>query len=149
MTIRAFPLAVCALALGCSSPARTTAGSSPIAERAIEASPSGVVATPTVGSGESVACGVRGAPDCPLQAWMKGNASGALTQGSFPSLTRVFRRIGEVAPPGYAGWERHAAEGLEAAHRRDLEGCKAACKGCHDEHRKRYVLETRARPLRP
>jgi len=80
---------------------------------------------------------------------MKGNATMAITQRSFSSLTRVFRRVGELAPPGYAGWERFAAEGLEAAQQRDVDGCKAACKGCHDAHRKRYVQELRARPLLP
>ena len=144
--MRAFLFLLCGALVGCSSPARSTAGSEPTLERPPAAAPS---AGPETTSAESAGCGVRGGPDCPLQAWMKGNASVAVTQRSFSALTRVFRRIGELAPPGYAGWERFAADGLEAAQRRDMEGSKAACKGCHDEHRKRYVQEARTRPLRP
>ena len=147
--MRAALALVGALLAGCSTPARGAAGSTGSAEHtASAATPSASAAAVPLGT-EKASCGIKGAPDCPLQGWMKGNATMAVTQRSFPGLTRVFRRIGELAPPGYEGWDRFAAEGLDAAQRRDVDGCKAACKGCHDEHRKRYVQELRTRPLRP
>jgi hypothetical protein len=92
-------------------------------------------------------CGQPGRPDCPLQSWMKGNASPALVGRDFTALERAFVRIASLEPQGYPGWNASAVAGAAAARDGDLEGCRAACKSCHDVQRARYRAELAAQPL--
>jgi cytochrome c peroxidase len=93
-------------------------------------------------------CGGGALPECPLQGWMKANAGHAMTAGDLTRLERVFTRIRELAPDGYAGWDGAARDGLAAAKAKDLEGCRKACKACHEQLRPRYRAERRDAPLR-
>ncbi len=96
-----------------------------------------------------VSCGVAPLPDCPLQAWMKANATPAISHRDHLALERAFHRIGSFAPAGYAGWAEIAARGEAAAAREDFEACRAACKQCHDQNRPRYTRERRTERLPP
>ena len=93
------------------------------------------------------ACGAAGLPECPLQAWMKANAGPAMTAADTKRLERAFTRIAAFSPAGFANWEAIAREGSAAASKGDVEGCRRACKTCHDQHRARYRAERRAAPL--
>jgi hypothetical protein len=79
---------------------------------------------------------------------MKANATSAVSSRDFTAIGKAFTRIAELRPPGFASWGAHAKAGLDAAQRSDLEGCRAACKACHEEHRARYRAEVRGRPLK-
>ena len=93
------------------------------------------------------ACGAAGQPDCPMQSWMKSNLGGAIANSDFARLEKAFARLAKLTPAGYAIWEAAAKGGARAAAARDLEGCRKACRQCHDEHRARYRAELRDKPL--
>jgi hypothetical protein len=111
------------------------------------------IATPAPAAAEApvaattTACGVAPDPDCPLQAWMKGTAVPALIEADYDRLSSALSRVATMAPPGYTTWSEISRRGALAARARDPEGCRAACKACHDEHRARYRSELRDRPL--
>ena len=92
-------------------------------------------------------CGAPGLPECPLQAWMKASAGTAMAARDATRLERVFVRIAAIAPPSYAKWDEIARDGAAAAKKSDIEGCRRACKACHDEHRARYRAERRDAPV--
>jgi hypothetical protein len=102
-------------------------------------------ATALASSPES--CGRSPAPDCPLQMWMKGNASPSLASGQVDALERAFTRIAALGPAEYNDWPSLATEGAVEARKGALEDCRRACKKCHEEYRDRYRSEYRARPL--
>ena len=116
--------------------------SSPAPRVAVEAS--GVSSAPA----PSATCGGAGLPDCPLQSWMKANAMSALTASDFARMEVAFDRIAELGPPEYTDWRADAKAGRDAARAGDLEGCRNACKSCHDAYRAPYRQTRRTRPLR-
>lgn len=85
--------------------------------------------------------GSQGRPSESLKAWMKSNAAPASVAGDTRALERVFTSIGGLAPRDYPEWESMAKRGAAAAHADDLEGCRYACKSCHDTYRARYRAE--------
>ncbi|MEP7119396.1 MAG: hypothetical protein ABJE95_00575 [Byssovorax sp.] len=91
---------------------------------------------------------IKSESESPLQSWMKGTATPALISGSPEVLARLFDRIEGLDPPGYPGWKSIAGEGAASARAGDVEGCRLACKSCHDQHRQAYRAKDRARPLR-
>lgn len=101
------------------------------------------------------ACGAQG-HDCPLQGWMKNNASPPMTSTDFPRLEHAFERIASLSPAAptgeadasYAEWSELAHAGAAAARDHDLDGSRVACKRCHDAYRSKYRAEHRAAPLR-
>ncbi|MFO0677322.1 MAG: cytochrome c [Polyangiaceae bacterium] len=120
-----------------------TAGDGPAptpAPAAAAAAPAGETSEPT--------CGKKPLPDCPLQAWMKGNVAGALASEDFATLATGFDRIGAMAPPGYATWASLSSQGSAAAKANDMAGVRAACSGCHNQFRNKYKAEMRSRPVR-
>jgi hypothetical protein len=92
-------------------------------------------------------CGKTGQPDCPLQSWMKATVQAYLKAGDAERLAAALDTLAEHEPNGYAGWEDSARRGAQAARAGDLPAAKAACKGCHDEHRSRFRAERRATRL--
>jgi hypothetical protein len=87
-------------------------------------------------------------PDFPLQTWMKGTAARAMASGSPEALAAAFDRIERVDPPGYDGWTTIARQGAAAARAANVDGCRVACKACHDQYRQGYRDRDRRRPLR-
>ncbi len=87
-------------------------------------------------------------PDFPLQTWMKGTAARTLASGTPEALVAVFERIERIDPPGYDGWKAIASQGAAAARASNVDGCRVACKACHDQYRQRYRDTDRRRPLR-
>lgn len=79
-----------------------------------------------------------------LRKWMKTNAGPAIVGGRFDVLESTFQKIAERAPAGsgYVNWAKISDEGLKAARRKDLEGCRASCRGCHDAYRSLYRGQT-------
>ncbi len=98
-------------------------------------------------------CGQNDLPDCPLQAWMKKNATTTLQFGETPVLGDVFDAIAALAPRGpsarqaYANWVSIARDGAQAARIGDVTAAKAACRGCHLQYRSRYHADLRGLPL--
>lgn len=94
-------------------------------------------------------CGARG-NDCPLQGWMKANATPAMSTSDRRGLERAFERIATLDPNAreYPRWREIANAGSRASRSNDLEGARLACKECHDAYRERYRAERRAAPLR-
>ena len=90
-------------------------------------------------------CGTRGAPDCPLQLWMKASLQAHLRRHDYERLGTALEELGRKAPPGYAGWAEISAQGAAAAARKDEAGVSQSCKTCHDQHRERYRTELRGR----
>ena len=87
-------------------------------------------------------------PDFPLQAWMKATAARTMVSGSPEALVAVFDRIERFDPPGYDGWKTIAGQGAAAARASNVDGCRVACKACHDRYRQSYRDRDRRRPLR-
>ena len=69
-------------------------------------------------------------------------------QGMADSLERA----ATLAPPnyattGYTNWVSIAKDGANAARAADLDAVKAACRGCHEQYKKKYRAEMRSRPI--
>jgi len=115
-------------------------GESKSREEAPPASPATVAATTTTSSAESF----------PMQTWMKANASTAISAHDNARIQEVFGRIIEIGPTNdsdFSNWKSMASTGADAAKRNDLEGVRAACKGCHDAYRAPYKAKLRTRSL--
>jgi hypothetical protein len=95
----------------------------------------------------SVACGDAPAPPCPLAAWMKANASPAITKPDFDALAGVLDQTVALAPGGYPNWASIARDGAAAARAQDLSAVKASCRSCHNQYRYLYKAQLRSRPL--
>ena len=98
------------------------------------------------------ACGTKPLPDCPLQAWMKQNMNPPMKAHDWQGMADSLERAATLAPPnyanaGYPNWVSIAKDGANAARAADLEAVKAACRGCHEQYKKKYRAEMRTRPL--
>jgi hypothetical protein len=93
------------------------------------------------------ACGAKGQPDCPTQAWMKANLRSHLLAGNLARVSENLKLLASVAPPGYDSWQTHALSGAEAAANGDVAGTRRACAACHDSDRERFQRERRREPL--
>jgi hypothetical protein len=92
-------------------------------------------------------CGEKPHPDCPLQAWMKANATPPVSANDLPALAQAFDRMAAFAPAPYPNWASIAKDGASAARAGDMPAAKAACRGCQDQYKKKYKTEMRARKL--
>ncbi len=93
-------------------------------------------------------CGKKGLPDCPMQAWMRGNAAVAASSDDGAMVAGVFERIARLAPPGYGAWAQISNDGAAAARSGDMKAARTACATCHTQYRNKYKAEMRAAPLR-
>ena len=80
---------------------------------------------------------------------MKGNPASRLNARDGAGLQAAFRRMIAFAPPGFEGWTATAQAGESAAKKGDIEGARAACKSCHEQHRDAYRTTMRTRPVPP
>ena len=103
---------------------------------------------PDPAAAEEPRCGHAGQPDCPLQAWMDAQLNTAMSDGNFAALARSLRELAHDPPSGFSNWRRWAEKGADAAERNDQAEVKAACSGCHNEHRETYRKTIRGRTLR-
>ncbi len=94
-----------------------------------------------------LACGEKGLPDCPLQSWMKKVANPPVLAKDNPAVAEAFDKMVPMAPPGYTNWVSIAKDGARAARGGDLDAARAACRGCHDQYKKKYRAEHRRRAL--
>jgi hypothetical protein len=94
-------------------------------------------------------------PDCPMQAWMKKNATAMLGFGDISAIADVFDRIARLAPddvtpegrPVYGNWKSISEDGAAAARAGDVPAAKAACRGCHIQYLRRYQVDLRGKPV--
>lgn len=103
-------------------------------------------AAPTTGDGGD--CGSKENP-CPLQAWMKENTNEAMAKADLPALAIALDKTVTLAPPGggYPNWVSISKDGAAAARSGDKEAAKASCRTCHDQYKKKYQTEMRARKI--
>jgi hypothetical protein len=100
-------------------------------------------------------CGSRDLHDCPLQGWMKRNATPMLDFGDISTIAVIFDQIVALAPTDttedggllYENWKSIARDGANATRSGNIEAAKAACRGCHTQYRDRYHAILRARDL--
>jgi hypothetical protein len=96
-------------------------------------------------------CGEKDLADCPLQLWMKRNATPMIKFGDSSGLGEAFDQIALLAPPRakdvYPNWVSIARDGAEAARMGDVPAARAACRGCHSQYRAKYHADLRGRPL--
>lgn len=92
-------------------------------------------------------CGAKGLPDCPLQAWMKGQLQAQLRTQDFGRMAKALDLLAEKAPKGYQGWAESARAGATAARAGDMAGVRASCKTCHDAQRVQWREGMRAAQL--
>jgi cytochrome c2 len=97
---------------------------------------------------QEATCGKKGLPDCPMQAWMRGNAAVAASADDGAMVAGVFDRIARLAPPGYGAWAQISNDGAAAARSGDMKAARTACATCHGQYRNKYKAEIRAAPLR-
>lgn len=115
------------LAVACSEPLTFNESKGPIVE---------------VGS-----CGVKGMPDCPLQAWMKATLQSYVRSQKYDRIATSFERLSKVAPIGYEEWSKISAQGVKAAQQKNKAGVMASCKICHDTYRKEFRKSFRYIPI--
>jgi hypothetical protein len=95
----------------------------------------------------SSACGERGQPLCPTQAWMKATLQASLLAGDLQRVARYLETVADRAPDGYDDWAAIALRGADAAAAGRIEDVKASCKACHDLHRRRFREQHRGVPI--
>jgi len=78
---------------------------------------------------------------------MKANTEPAMNAQDFAALATALDTVAAFAPPGYQYWASIARDGAEAARAQSLDAVRAACRGCHRQHRANYKREMRDRPL--
>ncbi len=94
-----------------------------------------------------IGCGAPPLPECPLFAWMKAHAKPAMNKEDALLLSEAFEKMATFAPPGYGNWASIAKDGERAAKSGSIDGARAACRECHEQYRKKYKSEVRARAL--
>ncbi|MGO8999096.1 MAG: hypothetical protein ACLQVI_37695 [Polyangiaceae bacterium] len=98
-------------------------------------------------------CGTKGLPDCPMQLWMKQNATTIITFGETTTLAEVFDQIAALAPPRmdrlypFPNWVSIARDGADASRTGNIAAARAACRGCHVQYQTLYHATLRGRPL--
>jgi len=160
--MRPTQLAIAALLAGCSSGETSTATAMP-ATAVATALPATVMPTmtaapatlsPATATSAPVACGERGQPSCPLQAFMKTKMGPTLQQGDLAGLATLLDQVaGAVPDPSFDAadprWSKIAQDGAAAARANDTAGSRAACKSCHTAHQKRFKTDFRTWPVPP
>jgi hypothetical protein len=121
----------------------------PLPEMSEMPSPSGTATKPADGG---TPCGAFGMPDCPLQGWMRKNMNPPMKSKDYQGLADSLERAAKLAPPdyakaGYTNWVSIAQDGANAARAAELDAVKAACRGCHEQYKKKYRAEMRLRPI--
>jgi len=111
-----------------------------LSSRAPAAQPSDI--TPDAPS-KDYACGDKGKPPCPMQAWMKANMAPAAANGDTDALAKNLDYVAGHAPAGFTDWSKIAKEGAAAAKKKDIDGAKKSCKTCHDMYKAKYKEEMR------
>jgi hypothetical protein len=132
------------------TPVASVVASASASAPAQSGSPAGVTAHSLASakvSDAAPACGDKPLPPCPLNAWMKQNASPASIAEDFDGLGSSFDKIATFAPAGYPNWVSIAHDGADAARAQSLDGAKAACRGCHSQYKDKYKREMRDRPI--
>jgi hypothetical protein len=111
------------------------------------AAPPAPAAAPSAGSAPVTACGSKGLPDCPLQAWMKATLQAYLTAGDTARLATALDELASHPPDGFANWSATAKAGADAARGGDVAKVRAECQTCHEEHRTVFRKQIRTARL--
>lgn len=134
-----------------SAPAPTPATSpAPVAPAPVApVAPAPVAAAP---SGAAAACGEKGQPRCPLQAWMEDHLQSVLDKKDAPALAKGLTRAASFVPDpswntGAQGWGALANAGADAAKSGDIAATQATCKSCHKAWRSKYKQMFRTRAI--
>jgi hypothetical protein len=98
------------------------------------------------------ACGEKGQPECPLQAFMSKNLQDPLDAKDVAAVGKNVLRVAEFVPDpswntGNSSWSSLVQGVATAAESGDTDSTREACKNCHRAWRKRYKDEFRKRPL--
>jgi len=102
---------------------------------------------PPASAGDAGACGEKGQPDCPLQAFMKREVKASLKAKEFEKLAAALEKVSKTPPRGYDEWTKIALSGVAAAKKKDEAGAKESCESCHDKYEDKFKEEHRAEPL--
>ncbi len=105
------------------------------------------VSSASAGTTDKVECGTKPQPDCPLQAWMKANMNPPVSTSDGPALATAMEQSVKFAPSGYSNWVSIAKDGAKAAKEGNIDAAKQACRGCHDQYKKKYQTEMRGRKI--
>ena len=114
--------------------------------------PPSLSAAPSLSPTPSPSSSVADAGAFPLQVWMKQNMTPRMNAKDWQGMAESLERAATLAPPnyattGYVNWVSIAKDGANAARAADLEAVKAACRGCHEQYKKKYRAEMRSRPI--
>lgn len=126
-------------------PASTTAKPTP-------AEPPASAPSPAPQAAAAAACGDKGQPQCPLQAWMEQQLQTPLDAGDLRAVAAALMRAAELAPePSWntraPSWRSIAQAGRAAAAQGDAAATQRSCKACHQAFRREYRAQFRQRPL--
>jgi len=72
---------------------------------------------------------------------MQANSGPSMSAKDFKALVGIFNRIATMGPPGYPNWSSIAKNGAQAAQSEDNDGCKAACRQCHDQYKAKFKAD--------
>lgn len=139
-TAMATPAATSATVTASAEPSAASSASAPTAS----APTASASASADVDAGD---CGTKPLPDCPLQAWMKSNLNPPVMNKNAAALAAPLEKVIAFAPPNYPNWVSITKDGIAAARAGDLDAAKASCRTCHDQYKKKYKAELRARKI--
>jgi hypothetical protein len=94
------------------------------------------------------ACGEKGQPKCPLQAWMSTVMQPAMATKDAAKLAAALRLSAKQGPPGYPNWAKLSNDGAAAVEKaNDVTAGKKSCADCHNLYKAKYKAESRNRPI--
>jgi hypothetical protein len=76
---------------------------------------------------------------------MKANTGPAMAGLDFVAMTAALDRVVAFAPDGYTNWASIARDGSSAGRVQNLDGVRAACRGCHNQYKDKYKREMRGK----
>lgn len=97
--------------------------------------------------GANAPCASDAGPGCPMLRFMKGDVALAFAGKKSADLLAALDTLQKNAPAGYANWSSISKDGAAAVKAGDWTAAKAACRGCHNQYKDKYVAEHRSDAL--
>lgn len=83
----------------------------------------------------------------PLRTWMKRELGPTFASRKLPETAQLLDKVAGAKPSGMPNWQSIAKDGAAAARSGNVEATKAACRGCHDQYKAKYIEQQRALPF--
>jgi hypothetical protein len=126
--------------------ATADASAAPSADASSAATATASAAGSATAGAKKFDCGEKGQKLCPMQGWMKGVMTRAVSDGDPTKLAAALNTVASKPVAGFGEWTAIAAAGAAKAKAGDTDGAKESCKKCHALYQKKYKDTMRDQP---